>query len=210
MPLFHLKVSALAKIFAIRFKKEVMKIIFGLGNPGVKYSKNYHNLGFMALDLLAQKLGVSLNKKGRQGVYGECALNGEKIILVKPQTYMNNSGECIAAFLAYYKCDISDILVIYDDIDIDKDCIRFRPHGSPGTHNGMRSINSYVGGQFKRLRIGAKNTNPEIPLIEYVLMNILADDVALLQPAIERASECAYEFACGKTDEQLMQVFNRN
>lgn len=187
-----------------------MKIVFGLGNPGAKYEKNYHNLGFMALDILAEKLNCTLNKKGRQGVYGEVNLNGEKVILVKPQTYMNNSGECISAFLAFYKCPIEDILVIYDDIDIQKGFIRFRPNGSPGTHNGMRSIVSHVGQNFKRIRIGAKNTNPEIPLIDYVLMNITKPDFEIMLPAIERASECAKGFCNGLSVEDIRQKFNCN
>ena len=96
-----------------------MKIIFGLGNPGSKYENNYHNLGFMAIDAIAQKTGITLNKKGRSGVYGEGNINGEKVFLVKPETYMNNSGECVSAFMAFYKCPIEDIMVMYDDIFTD-------------------------------------------------------------------------------------------
>ena len=125
-----------------------MKIIFGLGNPGAKYENNYHNLGFLTLDILAKKLNCDLNKSGRKGVYGECNVNGEKVLLVKPQTYMNNSGECVSAFMAFYKVLPKDVLVIYDDIDIDKGSIRFRPQGSPGTHNGMRSITAHIGQDF--------------------------------------------------------------
>ena len=187
-----------------------MKIIFGLGNPGGKYENNYHNLGFMAIDAIAKKIGVDFNKKGRQGVYGEKNINGEKIILVKPQTYMNNSGECVSAYMAFYKCPIEDVLVIYDDIDIDKGAMRFRPHGSAGTHNGMRSIASHVGTQFKRLRIGAKNTNPLIPLIDYVLMNITVEDAKLIAPIIEKAGDFGYDFVMGATDDQLMAKYNRH
>ncbi|MBE5764079.1 MAG: aminoacyl-tRNA hydrolase [Clostridiales bacterium] len=186
-----------------------MKIIFGLGNPGSKYENNYHNLGFMALDVISQKTGIVLNKKGRNGVYGEGNINGEKVFLVKPQTYMNNSGECVSAFMAFYKCPIEDILVMYDDIDIDKGALRFRPTGSSGTHNGMRSICSHIGDNFKRLRIGAKNTNPNIPLIDYVLMNMIAEDKELVRPAIEKAGECGVEFLKGATADELMAKFNR-
>lgn len=187
-----------------------MKIIFGLGNPGKTYENNYHNLGFMAIDYTAKALGVLFNKKGRKGVYGETTINGEKVILVKPQTYMNNSGECVSAFMAFYKCQPDDVLVIYDDIDIEKGQLRYRPHGSPGTHNGMRSITLHVGQNFKRLRIGAKNTNPQIPLIDYVLMNITEEDAKILAPAIERAGECGCDFAKGVTDDNLMAKFNKN
>ena len=186
-----------------------MKIIFGLGNPGIKYQNNYHNLGFMAIDKTAEILGIAFNKKGRQGVYGEKNINGEKVILVKPQTYMNNSGECVSAFMAFYKCKPQDVLVIYDDIDIDKGNLRFRSHGSPGTHNGMRSISAHVGNEFKRLRIGAKNTT-DIPLIDYVLMNITKEDAEVLAPAISRAGDCAVDFAKGDSDDKLMATYNRN
>ncbi len=186
-----------------------MKIIFGLGNPGGKYENNYHNLGFMALDAVAEKAGVLLNKKGHKGVYGEKNINGEKVVLVKPQTYMNSSGECVAAFMAFYKCPIEDVLVIYDDIDIEKGAMRYRPHGSAGTHNGMRSIAEHVGTQFNRLRIGAKNTNPLIPLIDYVLMNITVEDAKLIAPVIARAGECGFDFLCGKTSDELMAKYNR-
>ena len=185
-----------------------MKIIFGLGNPGAKYEHNYHNLGFLTIDLLAKKLNCDFNKKARNGVYGECNLNGEKVILVKPQTYMNNSGECVSAFMAFYKVNLQDVLVIYDDIDIDKGSIRFRPQGSPGTHNGMRSIVSHIGQNFMRLRVGAKNTHPEIALIDYVLMNITKEDFEIIAPSLVKASECAYRFALGDSAEQLRQAFN--
>ena len=187
-----------------------MKIIFGLGNPGSTYEKNYHNLGFMAIDKACEKLGVALTKKGRQGLYGEKNINGEKVIFVKPQTYMNNSVDCVAAFMAYYKCKPQDILVIYDDIDIDKGCLRYRPHGSPGTHNGMRSIIAHIGQDFPRLRVGAKKTNPDIPLIDYVLMNMTKEDSEILAPAIIRAGDCAVDFANGLNNDQLMAEYNKN
>lgn len=188
-----------------------MKIIFGLGNPGTKYQNTFHNLGFIAIDILAEKLGVAFNKKSKKGIYGEKIINGEKVLLVKPQTFMNLSGECVREFYDFFKCDTKDILVIYDDIDIDKGFIRYRPHGSAGTHNGMRSIINHLGLQdFKRIRIGAKNTNPNIPLIEYVLMNIPKEDHADIAIAVNRGADCALAFANGKTDDQIMCEFNKN
>ena len=181
-----------------------------MGNPGKTYEKNYHNLGFMSIDKTAEKLGVSFNKKGRQGIYGETNVNGEKVLLVKPQTYMNNSGECVQAFMTFYKCKPQDVLVIYDDIDIDKGCLRYRTKGSSGTHNGMRSITAHIGQEFKRLRVGAKKTNPDIPLIDYVLMNMTKEDEEILTPAIIRAGDCGVDFAKGFTDDDLMAIYNRN
>jgi len=188
-----------------------MKIIFGLGNPGTKYANNFHNLGFMAIDSLAKMLNVNFNKKSKKGVYGETIINGEKILLVKPQTFMNLSGECVREFIDFFKCDLEDILVIYDDIDIVKGSIRFRPYGSAGTHNGMRSIVSCISSQqFKRVRVGAKNTNPNIALIDYVLMNIPKEDEADIAIAVDRAAKCALAFANGKSCDEIMQLFNGN
>ena len=188
-----------------------MKIIFGLGNPGTKYANNFHNLGFMTIDLVAKKLGCEFNKKSKKGIFAETSVNGEKVLLVKPQTFMNLSGECVREFYDFYKCDFSDILVIYDDIDIQKGFIRYRPKGSAGTHNGMRSILSHIQSQdFKRIRVGAKNTNPNIPLIDYVLMNIPKEDQADIAIAVERGANCAVAFASGKSDEEIMCTFNCN
>lgn len=187
-----------------------MKIIFGLGNPGIKYALNYHNLGFMVLDVFADKYNININRKAKNGIYGEFMCGGEKVLLVKPQTYMNLSGECVKAYVDFFKCPLSDILVVYDDIDIDKGQMRYRTHGSSGTHNGMRSITQCLGSQeFARLRIGAKNTDNRIALIDYVLMNIPMDEKPLFSPVFARASDCVKEFIDGKTGEQLMCEFNK-
>ncbi len=187
-----------------------MKIIFGLGNPGAEYAKNYHNLGFMVLDRVAEVLGCDIIKKGKKSVYGELNVNGERVLLVKPLTFMNSSGECVSEYVNFYKCDLSDVLVIYDDIDIDKGAIRYKPRGLAGTHNGMRSITKLVGSQdFPRLRIGAKNTNPEIPLINYVLMNIPKADMEIIAPALQRAQDCVRAFINGMPSDELMCEFNR-
>ena len=187
-----------------------MKLIVGLGNPDDKYKNTFHNLGFMSVDRAAEKLGVEFNKTKCRALVAETKIGAEKIILAKPQTYMNLSGESVRELVSFYKIDGKDVLVIYDDIDIEKGQLRYRPHGSPGTHNGMRSITLHVGQNFKRLRIGAKNTNPQIPLIDYVLMNITEEDAKILAPAIERAGECGCDFAKGVTDDNLMAKFNKN
>lgn len=186
-----------------------MKIIFGLGNPGSEYAKTYHNLGFMVLDKLAEELKVDVIKKGKKSIYGETNVNGEKILLVKPLTYMNLSGECVIEYLNFYKCDYSDVLVIYDDIDVDKGLIKYKPKGQPGTHNGMRNITKILGtNDFPRLRVGSKNTNPEIPLISYVLMAIPKSESEVIGGALEKAEKCALGFIKGKTAEELMCEFN--
>ena len=122
---------------------------------------------------------------------------------------MNASGDCVKPFVDYYNVKTSDILVIYDDIDIDKGGIRFRPHGSAGTHNGMRSIVERLDSEdFPRLRIGSKNTNPAIPLIDYVLMNIPAEEKAVILPALKKAADCAEDFAAGVEFDKLSCKYN--
>ena len=188
-----------------------MKIIFGLGNPGAKYAMNYHNLGFMVIDILAERLGITAFRKENNGLSAVTFINGEKTLLVKPLTFMNSSGDCVKPFVDYYGVELSDIMVIYDDIDIDKGRMRFRPHGSSGTHNGMRSIVSRLKSEnFPRLRIGSKNTNPDIPLIDYVLMNIPADEKAVILPALKRAADCAEDFASGVSFDNLSCKYNAN
>ncbi len=188
-----------------------MKMIFGLGNPGEKYALNYHNLGFMVIDILAERLNVTTFKKEKNGLCATVFIGGEKTLLIKPLTFMNASGDCVKPFVDYYNVKTSDILVIYDDIDIDKGGIRFRPHGSAGTHNGMRSIVSRLNSEdFPRLRIGSKNTNPAIPLIDYVLMNIPAEEKTVILPALNKAADCAEDFAAGVEFDKLSCKYARH
>lgn len=128
-----------------------MKLIVGLGNPGKEYENTRHNLGFVIIDQLANKLNVELNKKKFNGLYYQIG----EYLLLKPQTYMNNSGECIAAFINYFRIDLNDLLVIYDDIALPLGKFRYRCQGSAGGHNGMKNIIELLGNEdFKRLRVG--------------------------------------------------------
>ncbi len=129
-----------------------MIIFVGLGNPGANYEKTYHNVGFLAIDKLADFLQVKISKKGYKSIYGQCKFEGEKIMLVKPQTYMNNSGQ--AALMLKSKFKDAKIVVVCDDIDLEKGKIRHRLQGSGGTHNGLRSIVSHIGQGFERIKIG--------------------------------------------------------
>ena len=128
-----------------------MKLIVGLGNPGPEYENTRHNLGFQIIDQLATKLGVELTKKKFNGWYYQTS----EYILLKPQTYMNNSGECIVAFLNYFQTSLTNLLVIYDDIALPLGKSRYRCQGSDGGHNGIKNIISLLGSKdFKRLRVG--------------------------------------------------------
>lgn len=189
-----------------------MKVIAGLGNPGKQYEKTYHNVGFLALDMLAKELGVKFSLKNKLlGEVAEGSINGEKIILLKPQTYMNNSGESIRAVLNFFKVELKNLLVIYDDLDIDAGNVRFRKSGSAGTHNGMRSILSHIGsGEFARARIGTKPDNKSIPIIDYVLSTITPDRMNVIIPSIEKAVQISKDFACGLDSEKIMCKYNGN
>ena len=186
-----------------------MKIIFGLGNPGGEYENTYHNLGWLALDRAVDYLNCKVNKKKGKSMLGECFYKGEKVVLVKPLTYMNSSGESVREIVDFYKCELKDVLVVYDDIDLEKGALRFKPSGSAGTHNGMRSIVSQINSQaFPRLRIGSKNHDQSIPLINYVLMAIPKSERELYDDVFSRAADCILDFAAGLNAEELMCRYN--
>ena len=132
-----------------------MFIIAGLGNPGSKYVNTRHNVGFEALDAVAAKYNITLKKEKFKGVFGEGTIEGEKVVLVKPQTFMNLSGECIRDFKNWYKVDNTEIIVIYDDVSLPLGKMRIRPKGSAGGHNGIKSIIYQTGSEvFPRIKIG--------------------------------------------------------
>ena len=168
-----------------------MYIIAGLGNPGKKYENTRHNLGFLTLDRIADKLGVEVKKKKFNSLVGEGRIGSEKIILLKPQTFMNNSGLAIKEAVDYYSIDDTNLMVIYDDFDIPIGRIRIRKSGSSGTHNGMRSIVDHLGSrEFPRIRIGI-GSDSSGELMDYVLGSISKREQELLTDAIERASSSA-------------------
>lgn len=185
-----------------------MYIVAGLGNPDSKYSRNFHNLGFMAIDCLAGRHGVKFEKSGYRGKYSIININGEKVIFVKPQTYMNLSGECIQAIASYYKIPSEKIIVVYDDIDIPIGSVRIRANGSAGTHNGMRNIVSELGTtDFPRVRIGIKPDRPYV-LIDYVLSDIRGEDSAAFTETIKIAADALDDFIQGEPIEHIMCRYN--
>ncbi|HHY99934.1 MAG TPA: aminoacyl-tRNA hydrolase [Sedimentibacter sp.] len=183
-----------------------MYIIAGLGNPGKEYTNTRHNSGYMVLEYLAEKLDVKLNKLKFNSVYGETSINGEKVMLVKPVTYMNKSGMAIGEIIRFYKIPTENLVVIYDDIDIPLGTLRIRPNGSAGTHNGMKSIISAIGSEFPRIRIGI-GRNQEMDLADYVLQEFSPSERDILAPIIERAGEAALEII-KKDVESAMQKYN--
>jgi len=184
-----------------------MYIICGLGNPGKDYECTRHNLGFMTMDVLSSRLGISINKLKFKALIGEGRIGSEKVLLVKPQTYMNLSGEALRPLMEFYKEEPSHLLVVYDDIDLEPGALRIRPFGSAGTHNGMRSIIYQLQtDRFPRIRIG-EGKNGVIPLEKYVLMRIPENEKEAVQEAVERAAEACESFVRDGID-RTMNVYN--
>ena len=154
----------------------MINIVVGLGNPGREFEKTYHNLGFMAIDDLAKDFSLSFSKKNKNSVFAEGMINGKKTILVKPQTYMNLSGEAVVLFKQKYKD--ANLIVVCDDIDLPKGTVRYRERGSAGTHNGLRNIVEHIGEEFKRVKIGA-GRDERMDLADYVLSKIKDEDYIL-------------------------------
>ena len=167
-----------------------MKLIVGLGNPGPEYDRTRHNMGFKVIDKLSAKYSIEVNHSKFKGMYGTGLINGEKIILFKPYTYMNLSGEAVEQIAAFYKVDLEDLIVIYDDIDIAPGLIRIRKSGSAGSHNGMESVTQMMGSTaFPRVRVGTGKPDNTDHLIEYVIGAIDEDEKPLLEEGIQKAAD---------------------
>lgn len=171
-----------------------MKLIIGLGNYGKEYQNTRHNIGFMALDFFAKKNELNFDKRKFKGLYTETNINNEKVLLIKPQTYMNLSGECVRDFILYFHVDIKDILVIYDDMDLDIGVLRLREKGSAGGHNGIKNIIQHIkSSEFKRVRVGiSKDTNGNT--IDYVLGKFKGEEKEKIDEKIEIISDIIEDF----------------
>ncbi|MFC2316165.1 MAG: aminoacyl-tRNA hydrolase [Selenomonas massiliensis] len=163
-----------------------MKIIAGLGNPGAEYAHTKHNVGFMLVDVLAEKLGAASWKEDFFSALTEVRIGGEKVFLVKPLTYMNNSGEALGPMLSYYKLDVDDLVVVHDDMDIPAGMVRIRRKGSSGGHNGIKSIIAHVGSEdFARVRIGIGRPPAGWTVIHHVLAPFSTEDAPKIRAAID-------------------------
>ena len=187
-----------------------MFIVAGLGNPGLLYKRTRHNAGFQALDTLADELHIRVGKRGFSGEYGEGSYLGERVVLVKPTTYMNLSGDCIQAILHFYKCPVENLVVLYDDIDLPVGALRIRDKGSAGTHNGMRSIIGTLGSEnFPRVRIGVGGNNGE-DLRKHVLGKPGKEDQAQLANAFRDAASAVRLILEGKLPEAQARYNKRH
>ena len=168
-------------------------LVVGLGNPGREYEKSRHNCGFRALDILADQLGCRVDKGKFQGLYGQTTYHDKKLLLLKPQTYMNLSGRSVLQRSAYFNVPPQRIIVLFDDISLDPGRLRVRADGSAGGHNGIKSIIAEVGSQdFPRVKIGVgAKPHPDYDLADWVLSSFSAAEEKALQPALQRAAEAA-------------------
>ncbi len=162
-------------------------LIVGLGNPGKEYRNNRHNVGFMVVDHLAERHGISLGKVQNRAIIGNGRIAGRAVILAKPQTYMNRSGDAVGPLARYYKIPPNNVLVIYDELDLPFGTIRLRAKGGAGGHNGMKSVIQHLGEQFPRLRLGIGRPPGRMPPAAYVLQDFGRDEVEWLPQILDEA-----------------------
>jgi len=174
-------------------RKSEAWLIVGLGNPGKDYARSRHNCGFRAIDLLAEKLSCKIDRAKFQGLYGQVTYEGKKLLLLKPQTYMNLSGRSVLQLSAYFHIPPQRIIILFDDISLEPGRLRVRADGSAGGHNGIKSIIAELGSdQFPRVKIGVGGKpHPDADLADWVLSGFTSQEEAALKPALERAGEAA-------------------
>ena len=185
-----------------------MKVVIGLGNPGKKYEKTRHNIGFIAVDNLRKKMNISDEREKFQALVSEKNIDGEKVIFLKPQTFMNLSGNSVIEIVNFYKLDPKkDIIVIYDDMDLSFGDIRIREKGSSGGHNGIKSIISHIGEEFIRIKcgIGAK----EKDAVEHVLGEFNQTEQKDLDEILEKINNCVIEMLNVQNLDRIMQKYNK-
>ncbi len=186
-----------------------MKLIIGLGNPGKQYEHTRHNVGFITVDELAKRNNIPLDKEKFKGSFGTGIIQNEKVILLKPLTYMNLSGESVRPLMDYYQIDIDNILVIYDDLDLPVGKIRLRTKGSAGGHNGMKSIIQHTGTQeFKRIRIGVDRPQNGMKVPDYVLGKFNSEEISSVVDSIKSSADASEKWMSDSFLD-VMNLYNR-
>ena len=184
-----------------------MYLIVGLGNPEPEYSNTRHNMGFDVINHISEKSNIQVEKKGFDSLYGMGQIRDKKVILVKPQTYMNLSGEAIIKFVNYYKIDKKNIIVIYDDIDINPGNVKIRKKGSAGTHNGMKSVVENLNTEdFSRIRIGIGMPKDKCQLIDYVISKLSKEEYKILEKGIEIGTNAVFQILEDVIDNAMKKV----
>ena len=185
-----------------------MYLIVGLGNPEPMYSKTRHNMGFDVINKIAKEYKIEITKKNFEGLYGQGEINGEKVILLKPQTYMNESGKSIIKAKNFYKIPIENIIIIYDDIDLEEGIVKLRKKGGAGTHNGMKSVIAHLKtDNFIHVRIGTGTPIFKELLISYVIEPLKEEQYNKLIPAIDKASKAIPDIISEGID-KAMNLYN--
>lgn len=184
-------------------------LVVGLGNPGIQYENTRHNAGFLTIERLCNKKGFDVKKAKFKSYVGEVSLGGKVCLVMKPQTYMNNSGEAVVEAMNFYKIPIENVLVIYDDISLEPSKLRIRRKGSHGGHNGIRSIVELTGSEnFPRIKIGVgKKPHPDYNLADWVLSKFTDDEMKALSTALDNACSAIELIVSGQTD-KAMNSFN--
>ena len=185
-----------------------MKLVVGIGNPGKEYEHTRHNIGFDTIDMLVDKLNITTSKEKFNGVYFETVINGEKVLLLKPQCYVNLSGTVVRKFVDYFKIDINDILIIVDDLDQKIGNYKLKSNSSPGGHNGLKNIEQNLGTKdYKRLKIGIDNGNKD-NVIDYVLGRFNKEERKIIDNIIKIGTDVIIDFV--NTDfNKLMTKYNK-
>lgn len=184
-----------------------MYLIVGLGNPEPEYSGTRHNMGFDVINKISQKYNIEVNKNGFKSLYGTGIIENEKVILCKPQTFMNLSGDAIIEILNFYKIPLESLIVIYDDIDIEPGITKIRKKGGPGTHNGMKSVVQRLSSQdFVRIRVGIGNPEFKNDLTNYVITRASTEDYLKLTQGINSAEEAVIEILKNGIDKAMNKI----
>jgi len=189
-------------------RRSTMKWIVGLGNPGSSYEKTRHNVGFMVVDELARRFGITMKGSKYKAIVGEGNVAGTKVALLKPITYMNLSGEAVRAYMDFHKLNIEDGIIVYDDLDTEVGKLRLRYQGSAGGHNGIKSLIAHLNTQkFNRVRMGISRPEPGIVIADYVLSKFAKSEKELLEKMINQACD-AIEYSLNHPFEETMGKYN--
>ena len=194
---------------SVHFRRNNVKLIVGLGNPGKQYETTKHNIGFLVLDALAANLGLSFNKTKFKSIYAEGNIGTERVILVKPQTFMNLSGESVRPWMDYFDLTEEDVVIIYDDMDLPVGKIRLRIQGGHGGHNGVKSLIQHMGTKnFNRIRVGVGRPFPSQDVVSHVLSPFSKDTVDDMKSSIHESVDAIKYWVNDKTFLETMNEFN--
>jgi PTH1 family peptidyl-tRNA hydrolase len=189
-------------------RRQILKMIVGLGNPGSQYARTKHNVGFMTVDALANRLAITLTKHEFDALTGTGMVDGEKVMLVKPLTFMNDSGRAVGQLKAFYRFEQEEIMVIQDDMDMTMGRLRLRPKGSAGGHNGIKSIISVLGtAEFQRAKIGIQHPAKQ-KVVDWVLTPFTPDDAIAIEKGIDKAQDALIDWIHGMSFNHLMNQYN--